>query len=704
MKKLLSLFVTIFALLAVACGGDDVDKPAPKPGTNDPATPTTPFDVDITKITRGSVTFDVTPNDPTIDYLCSVYEKEMVDGYKKEEYFVRDVMVELTEQAGKKGYTLSEYMPEAVDFGDIVNVQFTGLAMETEYYVVVFGVKASGDTYVSSTEIVKVPFSTLAVDMSDCTFDVEAEVLYNNVIFNVKPSNKEILWYLCTEPKAYYDQYVGEGKMSKDAFYRKHFQDDINAYMQAGNSAEAVLLQLTHLGDLLVEGKGLYANTEYYYLIAGLIVDEEGVVITTDVTLGSYTTGDTEPSEMYFDIKLYDVQQMSVAFTVKPSKQKEPYHCQVQLWDGVSTAEDIMNRMVEQWGPGWMSVQADSMGNIDFVTKPKALPAAGTKYCIIVFGYSGGVTTAPQMVTFETPPGGNLDDLEISMTASSINPYGFTMNITATDPTFYYVASACGSEEYDEAKFIAYEESQFDFFYEGSIDFNPGYSVAETLDQYYYNGNSTLRVSGMQPETLATAYVYVFDIKTGDVVKTFTFEDIASTSSIGTVNPKIELVGYFSGNDEAGRLWGDAELTKDKVICAITCSDIDTASSLYTLVINSEEGEDFSDIVEFPDADMWYITSGFEWSKCSLKNPYYFTLLEWEKPSYALAYATDAAGKYGKMDRMRLFPTAAEKGDIKDLEELKKRIDEDEAQQQTRFEIPESLVVLESVKVGITTL
>ncbi len=694
MKKLLSLFATIMALMAVACGGDDVDKPAPKPGPVEPSEPNAPFVVDITGTTRGSVTFNVTPQNPTIDYVSVVYEKEVVESYKKDEFFIKDIFTHLTEEASSKGKLLGEYLPEIMKCGDAEGIKYTGLSMATDYYVVVFGVNYTIDGYVASTELVKKAFTTKDVEMSDATFEVETRVVYNNVTFTVLPSDKEMLYYICTMPKAYYDTYVGEGegKMSQGAFYKDYFQNEINNLLKGGYTAEQVVMALIHNGDLRIGAEGLIANTDYNYLIAGMIMDEEGIVIVTDIFEGSYTTGDPEPSGLYFDIQIYDVQQMHVSFTVDPSNDKDTYVCIVQPYDGVSTAEEVMTDMVEQWGPGFMGQMANTKGFVDFATKPKSLPKAGIKYCIIAFGYSGGITSEAYMETFTALPGGSIEDVEFSVSASNITPYGFNMTVTSSDPTIYYALGVCTKDVYNEELFIKAVNDEFDFYNTETLKFDPTTIVAEVLDQYYDNGTMVFTLSGLVPNTEYMAYVYALDIDTGHVVKRFTFDAVACTGTVGTIHPTIKLVGFYSGDDEAGTIFSAPDVTAGKAIAVLTYENYDGASSLHAITVKGD-GNDFTDIDEFPDAVMWQLTANLEgWVNCDLDHPYTFCVVDWNKECFALAYALDADGMSGRIARMSLVPTAANKGDIEDLRKL---YDSLPKQEETRSVVAPSLVVVE---------
>ena len=652
--------VVLVSFSFVACENHNEPEPTPTPEAKD-------FDVAITNITRGSVTFDVTPVDKDMDYLCVVYEKEIVEEYVRDDFFADIIYQEIGKEAAAVGKTFNEYMPTILDRNDIVDVTFSGLDSDSDYYVVVFGVDAAND-FNRVTAITKVAFRTEGLPAVECDFDVEASVSFNNVTFSVTPSEPTINWYLCTLPVSQYNYYVvdenGAG-MSHEAFYRYYFQQEINSLLQMGYSESQVISALIHKGALQLEAQGLKENTEYYYLIAGLVLDSEGIVICTDVQRGSYVTEDVAKSEMTFKIEVWDVGQMSASIRITPSNNNDKYCALIQPWDGVTDADEMMHNLVNQWG-GWMDIMADDTGVIEHSgSKAFKLPAADTDYYVIAFGYNGGITTEAYMTTFRTLPGGSVEDVEFSISASAITPYGFTMNITSSDPTIYYVPGACVKENYNEEAFIAEENEVFDYYYNGSVDFNPSYTVAETLDQYYYNGNSVVQVSGLQPDTEIMAYIYALDIHTGHVVKCFTFDAVARTSTLGIAAPAVELVGYYSGDDENGSIFKDANATRGMAITVVTYTNLDNVRTLYTSMI---EG-DCSNLNDYSDAEVWSIASGY-WDTCKVASPYTFYLVDWNVAQTALTYATDADGKAGVIGRLYTMPTAENKSNIDELRAL----------------------------------
>lgn len=662
MRDLRFLLLGLVMLVLSGCTNDsDEVSGGDKPTTQDD------FIVAITAVTRSTATLDVTPSESIGDYLCVVEERERVDEFTRDSFVIETILQELGEEASNGGKTLEEYMPEVVERGRLEGAQFSGLKIDTDYYVLLFGVDAERG-YTVSSELTKVAFKTAAVEQSDAMFEVATEVTDNSVAISVTPSDSDIYWYLCTMTKEQYDYYVTSDdgyKMSEGYFYEYYFQQEINTLLGQGYSEQQVLDTLIHRGALELEAKGLQEHTDYYALVAGLVVDSEGIVVVTDVTRAEYRTEAAAQSTMTFEIEVWDIGQMEASFSITPSNDKDKYCALVAPWDGVSTADEQMHKLVEQWG-GWMDLMSNDRGKVEHSGANRfKLPAADTDYYIIAFGYDGGITTEAAMKTFRTLPGGSLEEVEFTVSATNLSPYGFTMNITSSDPTIYYVPGACVEGEYNETEFIALEEEVFDYYYTGSKDFNAGITVCEVLDQYYYNGSCSVKVSGLLPDTEIMAYIFALDVRTGKVAKTYTFDSVARTSTLGVANPTIELVGYFSGDEEAGALFGDAAATRGKAITVVKYNDLDNVRTLFTTMV---EG-DCSNTMAYPDNELWSVADGY-WNTCKTSSPYTFYLADWNLGQTALAYATDNTGKAGAIARLYTMPTSENRGDIEVLKEL----------------------------------
>ena len=661
------------------------EEPTPKP-----VAPQMAFEVEIDNVTRSTVTLSVTPSAEIGNYICVVEERSVVEEFTQDKFVIATVFQELTNEASSKGQTLVEYLPSVVDNGKIEDVTFSNLKLDTEYYVLVFGVDGK---YEACTELTKVAFKTLAVDKSDCSFDIATDVVDNSVTISVSPSDQELYWYLCTMPKSTYDYYVTDAngyQMSEGYFYEYFFQQDINSYRGAGYSDAQIIEALIHQGNQQLQASGLNENTEYYILVAGLIMDSEGIVICTDINKASYTTQNAAKSTMTFEIEVWDIGQMEASFRITPSNNNDLYCALVQPWDGVSTADVVMHQIVDQWG-GWMSIMADDKGVVEHSgSKAMKLPAADTDYYIIAFGYDGGITTDAYMKTFRTLPGGSVEEVTFTITASNISPYGFNMNIASSDPTIYYIPGACVPAEYDEEQYIQWEQEAFDYYYAGSKDFNPSITIAEVLDQYYYNGNSNVMVSGLLPDTEIMAYIYALDNRTGRIVKTFTFDNVARTDTLGSATPDVEIVGYYSGDEEAGSIFGNAALSAGKAIIVVKYSELDNARTLFTSML---EG-DCSNPMAYSDGELWTLASGY-WSTCKTAQPYSFYTSEWNADMTALAYCVDTTGKVGAIGRCFACATADNKSNIEELRALVNELNAATRSSSLSLELPHSLVVNE---------
>lgn len=657
MKRFAWLIAVVVALFFVSCQPDDINSSNFKGD----------FNVKISSITRSTVTLSVKPREPEATYICHIYEKGYVDEFTKDEYVIDSVLSDLESEGFDEGKTKEEYLALVVERGANDTIRFSGLDMNTEYYALIFGVDGANG-YAASTELVKVPFKTLVVEKSDLSFDVECSVIDNSVIFDVAPSDSEAYWYLFTVTKEQYDYYVndeGGYKMSQNYFFEYYLQQQINAFLQEGYSEEQVIEALFHRGNLKLEAKGLKENTVYHYLIAGLILDNEGIVINTDIYMADYTTKSAAQTDLSFRIDVWDVTQLKANVRITPSNNNERYCALIQPWDGVTSANELMHKIVNQWG-GWMDYMANDKGMVEHTgSNAFTLPAADTDYYVIAFGYNGGITSEAYMKTFRTLPGGSVEEVEFSVSVSNITPYSLNMNIQSSDPTIFFMPGACVKGEYNEAEYIELEEDIFDYYYTKSQEFNPSITVAEILDQYYYNGNTTVGVSGLMPDMEIMAYIYALDVHTGHVVKTFTFDAVARTESLSVERPAVELVGYYSGDDEAGTIFDDAARTKGKAITVVKYSNIENVRTLFTTMV---EG-DCSNPNSYSDTELWSLTTGY-WKTCPKGQPYSFYLVDWNVDETALCYARDTEGMMTPMGRLCTRPQADNKSNIEELRTL----------------------------------
>lgn len=696
---LMMLLATV-ALSFVACTEPE-EKPTPGPDTPTPEGLT--FDVKVGEVTSSTVAYTVTPSDLEAEYLCVLYDAETVEEFTRDEFLVQTLFQELEAEARTVGKTLQEYMPEVVDKGAITDGKFSNLFPESKYYIIVFGVDAAkgyeANTAVSKTEVTTEAFAGL-----DTTFEVTTTVDGNTAQYQITPSNDDDIWYFYTLPKSTYDAYTdpaGQYQMSEQRFLLFCLEREIEAYRGAGYSDNQILNAIFHKGALTLQAEGLNAHTEYINMIAGFIVTEEGnVTIATDVTTSTYTTGDAKASELTFEISVTDVEMIRAAIKITPSDTKETFCWMCGVWDGEQTAEDIMNGIVAKYGGAMNSGMMLYKGVQDYTGGPGSaykykLDSPDTDYYVVAFGYAGGVTTEPEMVTFRTLPAPDPATTTFTMSASDITPYSFQIAVVPSHATTYYSFNVCAPEEYNEEAIIAAENEFFDSMLEMSKQFNPDTTVAMVLSSYYYRDAAVADATGLVPESSFMGYVIVYNPEDGHVLKMHKFENLATTKSVGSITPGVELVGYYSGDEENGTVFGQPEATKGKAITVVKYTNLDGARSLFATML----GDDMTNTANYSDSYIWGAAAQY-WKSVKTAEPYSFYIADWDYVQTALAYAVDQNGVPGGIGRLYTMPTAENKGDIAELKAL---VDELNAASKS-FVLPESLVIGEAKGITISNV
>ena len=687
------MLLTAAMLSFAACTKEEAKEPN-TPEDPEPEQPTgLTFDVELTEVTYSSVSYTVTPSDLEAEYLCMLYDAETVEEFTQDKYLVATLYQELEAEARSMGMTLAEFLPSYTDNG-ILEDQFVGLAPESDYYLIVFGVDPANN-YEACTELTKVKFTTEAFEKLNVTFEIETTVDGNSAEYVVTPSDNETIWYFYTIPTDTFNYYQSPDAydMSLEQFYLYCLQMQIDGYRGAGYDDNTILNALFHKGQLTLQAKDLTANASYTNMVAGFVIDESGVItLATDVTTSTYTTGDAKAVELSFQISVTDVETNRAAIKITPSDNNKTFCWMVMEWDGVATAEEVMNEIVAMYG-GWMnSGMMLYTGVQDYTGGPGSaykyrLDAPDTDYLVIAFGYAGGITTEAKMVTFRTLPAPGAEETEFNMTATNATPYGFTLGVTPSEASTYYIFDVIEPSEWDEEVAVEAINAGIAEILEMQQAYDPNVTLSQVLSMYYYRGAYNVTVSGMTPETTVMGYICAIDHKTGTVARTHVFNPLATTTKVGDITPTIELVGNYSGKEENGTIFGDAAYTAQKAITVVKYTNIEGARSLFGSMMGDNN-------LNFTDAELF---GQAYWSSVSTSQPYSFYLVDWDYEQTALAYAVDANGLAGGVGRILTCATAENKDDI---EELRALVDELNAASKSSFSMPQSIVVSEGISLS----
>ena len=665
MKRILMLMAMTLGLALIS----GCEKPAPSPTPDPKPEPPQPalqsFEVAVNAVTETSMTYTVTPSVLDQEYIAVVKTKESLAALQDEQ-IVETVFEDIKAAAASSGITFNEKMAAIAAKGVSENVEITGLAVDTEYSLVVFGVDPSKDWEYTTFPVVK-DFKTNAVEVVEYTFDVTATVEYNTVSFQVVPSDNTVAWHLITVPKDMYDYYTdpaGEAAWTKDIFYQAYVESEIQSYAEAGYTEDEILAAMFLTGEQSLYAEGLNANTEYVYFVAAFKIEGTQLYIASEIAEGAYTTGEAPKTELTFDISVTDVDQMRAAIKITPSDLQAPFCWMVQKYDGVSTPTEVMDEIVAAnkmfLDMGFMS----SYGVQDYTGGPGSpykykVGSPDTDFCVIAFGYAGGVTSEPEMVTFRTLPGGNPADCVFEAEIQNVSTYEFSFKVTPSDPTTYFTGDVCLASEYDEARIAEEIEAGIQELYDMQAMFGSPMEMSDLIANYFWNGESVMDAQNLTPDTEYTMYLVALDQKTGKVAKIHVFPAFAKTKPVGTVVPELELIGYFSGDDENGAVFGQPAATAGMCI-AVVKYNADPTATVYSSIL---EGNGM-DTEQYPDAT---IMDNAYWQEVNMNEPYSFFLINWDADNTAFAYAVDANGGQGGVSRLLLNCSEANKNNIDEL-------------------------------------
>ena len=701
MKRLnwLMMLLTAATLSFAAC-----TEPTPdKPNTDDPVKEDLKFEASVTETTRTSAFITVTPSDLEADYMSVVYPASAVEQCATDAELVVKIYAEFAAYAETVNKTFVEYMAEVVKRGVQENHEVKGLAQNTNYYLLVFGVDAAAD-YATTTDVTYVKFKTQDVQQSACTFTLKSEVYLTTAALTVTPSDNKQAWHLVNVPVEEMQKYTkedGEYGWSQKEFFQYYLNTEIEALEAEGMTEDEIKTNLIFTGYRTLNASGLQAKTKYVALVGGVHYDAEGVVVTTELKELRYNAGEAAQNDLTFDVQVTNIEHYSADIKITPSDPTVEYYYYISYIDSPKKSMkpiDIANNAITEYIWYWHNYT--ELKHVDPVTGVTELPAyaldiAETEYYIVVFSFDanenygklineetgeydsnpGTITSAPVYVSFKTPEHGDAYNAEFSFNFTEVGPYDFTFEVVSSDPSIYYQPGIAYPNGFSpEAAMQASAETLamvMQMCMEGQ---NPCLTHQEALDKLkkqgypYRNGSAKFYVANLEPNTTYMGYVLAIDVKTGRFAKCyFDLNATVTTSAVGNVDPTVEVLGVYNGDEENGSIFGDAAMTAGRPIIAVTHKNIEGASALFTAIST----DTLDDVNALSDC---YIISEFRgyWSEITnLDAPYEFFIGEWDIDQTVVSYAQDANGAEGKVGKVGVKPVQTN-----DIEELRAYVNE----------------------------
>lgn len=522
---------------------------------------------------------------------------------------------------------------------------------------------------------------------SDLTFKVSVNSSdKSSVNFSVEPSDKSIDYvvYACENSKA--------------------LAYDTDAELVAALGEEVSFADYTHRGDVTDVITGLKINTGYSLLV----FTQQNNTLVSKLHKSSFRTAAVMYIDCNFNIKT-TVDNTKVTLIIEPSNRDVNwYHCvmpqmaYVELTSSDKSAEEIIaenyvNTFAALTAAGKSAEEAREeliMKNNRKVTHENL--EALTEYICLAAAvefdgddlYVKSEVSTTSFTTGEAP----VEEGQFTMTANKITAYGFTFDIKATSDELYYYPTIAFTDAYDEdyeASLISQIHSEFEQQYQLMLikyKDNPSMVTNELVlkeSPIFFSGDKSMGVGNIPPQTEVMGAIFVMRASTGLVAKVHRFENLATTISPCDINPTIEVVGTFSGDEEAGEVFDSAGATAGRAIIVSKTSNYEGASEVYA-VLGTQGGLDANN---YPDWRAVWFFGGY-WETLNLEEPYCFHVCNWDEEAFLYAYAKDANGVEGGVARCAVTPSVLDTGTIEELKEYYNKAKGPEA-----TAVPMSLVI-----------
>lgn len=625
------------------------------------------------EVTTSTFSFSVKASDANIPYLCLYVDKNTVDHVSKGE-LPAYLMDDLKKQAEDKGTPFEQYVASISLKGD-QSVKIENLLPGRIYELVAFAV--DGTRMAEEAEYLF--FQTDIAESVDCSFDIQATATSNAAEFIVKPSNKEVDYYFCTFPKATYQQAADMGwddLQILNAYFSEEMNYRVSQLAPDGRVTPEVvdqlLQQLFHRGDLTLTASGLQSKTEYVWMAAAFkTVEVDGAltfVIVSEPQKNVYTTkeGDTSMIDMKFDIQVTDVTATSAKIKVVPENLEQTY-----IWCYDPYDETTKNMTPMQIAEQFVRSQGPFVG---FVVKsgiqeaPAATLTPGVKHYVLAFAYNvgTGIVSEPQCYEFNAAPSdGDPSQMTFTYSINSLSPYQVDFNILPSDETLPYTSLLMPDEDYNEAKAKASIEEEVKLAYQESLRFDPEKPMSTFLYESYYRPGSRYGnvYKNLVPGRSYTLSYFALDNE-GKVARVQADKSFITAPQFSDAQIKGECLGYFDGDKEAGKIFGDSAATAGRAIVVMRFEPSEnTQDPKYIFVDKIYE--------QMSDIELY---TSFNWTSISAEQHYYaYVLSDWNASYSCFMSVKDDKGIDSKVERLSIGQLIQSKAGS--IDELKKIIE-----------------------------
>lgn len=544
MKKVLCILSLVMgSLLILGC-----DKPQPE-GPDVPDGTEEVFTLSVSDVTSTSCHFSAKPANDNMTYVVMLVDKAEYDKFE-DEYAYQDNDLEWFERkASEEGKTLNEWLDGFLHKGPFESDE-NGLMPGISYYLYAYGLTVDG--YFTSG-VTKLEFTTPEVEMTDVTFDLKvSEIGLTEAKVEVTASAEDALFFVNVFTVQQYEEWGG-GEIA----FANHALALVDYYVKLGQTVDAMVLNLGHVGKMDAIFDGLTADTEYVAYAVGI---DDRFFVNTKAETFTFKTKKVIESSNTFAVDIQETTFCSVIGTVTPSND-DPFVCLIQAksqFENYESDSDIMYELVSTYQK-WDSLDEVLYSGEIVDLEEISFLSPETEYYLFCFGWDEAPTTPLTKVEFKTMAGGgNPRGQELTFFLSDIVHNKATVTISPKLGLHYFYDCMLVStlEEY-----VAAEGSEAEAicrFLDERIDYGAEYFActrAEYLEEVgAAMGKQKWTFTGLAEDSEYVIVAATVNITTGKIALRTPFKsEVFKTTVLIESNASIEFVidKYYDGTELA---------------------------------------------------------------------------------------------------------------------------------------------------------
>lgn len=327
------------------------------------------------KVTTSTISFQVIPFDKEMTYMAAIIEKATFDQSATPEDYIQGEIEYYMWYAGQYGYTLEEYLSEALYTGDTELLEVSKLSPQTEYIVYAYGLTPQADVL---TDLYYEFVTSKAPEHIDMSFDINYDINGPMVDAEVIPSIGNQKYVFNTIKKS---DYTNDNEL-KD-YYQQLLLEQAETYELFGLSVEEFVSQISKTGN---ETISLELLSEIEYVGFAVAIDNSAFLVS-DLTSKEFKTGELAMSDNQITVEITNVGSRAADLKITTTNN-DPYVFYTEPsanWEG-KTNEEILEELINTYSFG------HKVRNGDYEAKITGFQP-NTEYASFTFGYQAQTAT-----------------------------------------------------------------------------------------------------------------------------------------------------------------------------------------------------------------------------------------------------------------------------------------------------------------------